>query len=164
MPLLLVTDTNIWVDLENGEVLESIFSLPYQFVTSDFVGEEIPKKLWESLTSFGVKVYHLNSEQISGIYHLNQTCRSVSITDLSSLVLARDLPAILLSGDKPLRKLAEKQAVEVHGVLWLLDNLIDHQIIQLRQAVLVLKRILATNARLPENECRKRFKRWRGGS
>ncbi len=29
--LLLVTDTNTWIDLENGEVLELIFELPCKF-------------------------------------------------------------------------------------------------------------------------------------
>jgi predicted nucleic acid-binding protein len=160
MSTLLVTDTNIWVDLENGEVLESIFSLPYQFVTSDFVGEEMPEKLWVTLLAFGVKVYPLNSEQIIDIYHLNQTCRSVSITDLSSLVLARDLPAILLSGDKPLRKLAKIKTIQVHGVLWLLDTLLDNQILSKGELCQALKRMLAHNARLPKKPCNTRLKQW----
>ena len=42
LPSILVTDTNIWIDLENGRILAEIFLLPYQFVTPDFaLGEFI---------------------------------------------------------------------------------------------------------------------------
>jgi hypothetical protein len=31
-PLALVTDTNIWIDLEHGGLLALVFELPYQFL------------------------------------------------------------------------------------------------------------------------------------
>jgi len=158
--LLLVTDTNIWIDLKNGEVLELIFELPYQFITTDFAADEMLPSFWTFLETLGVEAYGLSSEQITDIYLLNQSHPPVSTTDLSCLVLARDLSAILLSGDNPLRKLAEAQAIEVHGVLWLLDSLLDHQIITQSEACLVLKRMLANNARLPKKPCNKRLKQW----
>jgi predicted nucleic acid-binding protein len=112
------------------------------------------------LKSLGLKVYDLNLEQISEIYILNQTNRSVSTTDLSSYILARDLSAILLSGDGALRKLAKKYAIEVHGALWLLDHLILHGIIPASQAAAVLDRMIERGARFPKNECDKRLKAW----
>lgn len=160
LSLLLVTDTNIWIDLENGEVLSFVFQLPYKFITTDFAANEIKYDLWASLESLGVEAHSLSPEQVSDIDLLNKKHHPVSITDLSCLVLARDLPAILLSGDNPLRKLAEMQAVEVHGVLWLLDGLVDHRIISPTQACVALNRILAHNARLPEGSCKKRLRKW----
>jgi predicted nucleic acid-binding protein len=148
-PLMCVTDTNIWIDLENGEVLELIFELPYQFITSDFAADELNATLWASLEALGVEAYGLSSEQINDIFLLNQNHHAVSTTDISCLVLARDLLAILLSGDNPLRKLAENHAVKVHGVLWLLDALVVHQLIIPGQACNALKRMLARSARLP---------------
>jgi hypothetical protein len=56
--------------------------------------------------------------------------------------------------------LPEKQAIEVHGVLWLLDALVDHQIITQSEACLAIKRMLALNARLPKKLCKKRLKKW----
>jgi len=160
LSLLLVTDTNIWIDLEYGEVLSFVFQLPYKFITTDFAANEIEYELWASLVSLGVEAFGLSPEQISDIYLLNQNHHPVSIADLSCLVLTRDLPAILLSGDKPLRKLAEIQAIEVHGVLWLLDRLVDHLIISPNQACVALIRILAHNARLPEKPCKTRLRKW----
>ncbi|MDY6895021.1 MAG: type II toxin-antitoxin system VapC family toxin [Thermotogota bacterium] len=159
--LLLITDTNIWIDLQNGEVLSLIFELPYKSITTDFAVDEMEIPPWEFLKSLGLEAYGLSSDQITDIYVMNQNYPPVSTTDLSCMVLARDLSAILLSGDKPLRTLAETQAIEVHGVLWVLDALVDHQIITQSQACLSLKRMLAHNARLPERSCNKRFKKWR---
>ncbi|MDW7755760.1 MAG: hypothetical protein SCH68_11405 [Brevefilum sp.] len=59
-----------------------------------------------------------------------------------------------------MRTLAETQAIEVHGVLWLLDVLVDHQIITQSGACLALKRMLVHNARLPKKPCNKRLKKW----
>lgn len=158
--LLLVTDTNIWIDLQNGEVLALIFDLPYQFITTDFAADELFTTIWATLEALGVEVYGLSPEQITDIYDLNQSHPPVSTTDLSCLVLARDLPATLLSGDKQLRNLAETQAIEVHGVLWLLDALLDHQIISQSEAHFALNRMLAHNARLPQKPCKKRLRKW----
>jgi len=157
---LLITDTNIWLDLENGNLLETVFDLPFFFVSPVFAGEEIDHEKWELLKSLGLTVYDLNPEQISEIYTLNQYNRSVSTTDLSSFILARDLSAILLSGDGALRKLAKKHAIEVHGALWLLDQLILHGIIPASRAAAVLIRMIERGARFPKNECDKRLKAW----
>jgi len=159
-PLLLVTDTNIWIDLENGSLLDTIVDLPYQFIMTDFAANELLPNQWTTVMSLGVQAYPLSSEQISDIYDLNQHHKTVSTTDISSLVLARDLQAILLSGDNPLRKLAEEFVIEVHGVLWVLDKIVQHQLILRRRACFALKRILAENARLPKGPCQKRLRLW----
>ncbi len=38
--LVLVTDTNIWIDLDNGGILVDVFRLPYQFLTPDIAIRE----------------------------------------------------------------------------------------------------------------------------
>ncbi len=35
--LLLVSDANILIDIEEGQLLDVLFQLPYQFVTSDIL-------------------------------------------------------------------------------------------------------------------------------
>jgi len=162
LTLLLVTDNNIWSDLENGRVLQAIFDLPFRFVTSDFIGVEMPTALSALLRSLDVEFLVLNPDQVADIYTLNQEHRSVSIADLSALILARDLQVILLSGDKALRNLAEANSIKVHGVLWLLDELVNNQVIVPLQAALALEKMLAKNARLPQDECAKRMRKWRG--
>lgn len=39
--LVFVSDTNIWIDFDKVGLLDELFSLPFQFCTTDFVAEEL---------------------------------------------------------------------------------------------------------------------------
>jgi len=101
---LLVTDTNIWIDLKNGDVLEKVFSLRYNFILSVFASQEFHEDLWTLLLNLGARAEELDTFQIIEVNNLRQNIHSVSIYDLTALVLARDLSAVLLTGDDPLRR------------------------------------------------------------
>ena len=73
------------------------------------------------------------------------------------------LKAILLTGDNKLRLHAEKAKVEAHGILWLLDLMVEDTILDLSMASSCLERLLRTNPRLPIDECQRRLKVWRSG-
>lgn len=38
---MLVSDTNIWIDLHRSGLLEAVFDLPHQFVATDLVWREL---------------------------------------------------------------------------------------------------------------------------
>jgi hypothetical protein len=50
--------------------------------------------------------------------------------------------------------------MSVHGVLWLLDEMVHYQAITPGQAANALGRMLNQGARLPVDECHKRLVRW----
>jgi hypothetical protein len=77
--------------------------------------------------------------------------------------LALQLPAILLTGDNRLRLHAEKAKVEAHGILWLLDLLVEDAILDLTTAISCLEQLMKTNPRLPIDECQRRLKLWAAG-
>ena len=53
--------------------------------------------------------------------------RRLKLNDCFALVLSEELEdAILLTGDSPLRALAEEKGIEVHGVIWTIDQRADH--------------------------------------
>ena len=55
--------------------------------------------------------------------HFNQHAR-LTLNDCLALVLAEDIDdCILLTGDSPLRGIAEASGIEVHGVLWTIDEM-----------------------------------------
>ncbi len=62
LPSVLVTDTNIWIDLENGKILPDVFRLPYQFFTTDFAVEEFSYPRWVHLHDLGLQAYGLEPE------------------------------------------------------------------------------------------------------
>jgi hypothetical protein len=158
---LLVSDTNIWVDLFTGDIIEEMFFLPFHYITSEFAALELPSPQWDQLLALGVESISLDGDQVSALYLLSQTYHALSSTDLASFILARDLPAILLSGDKHLKSLAEMNNIEVRGALWVLDQLTFHKVLNSDRAARALNQMLANNARLPKDECEKRLKAWR---
>ena len=58
-PSVLVTDPNIWIDLENGGILAEVFGLPYQFLTPDFAIRELVRPKWPMLQALGLQSQEL---------------------------------------------------------------------------------------------------------
>jgi predicted nucleic acid-binding protein len=86
---------------------------------------------------------------------------ALSFPDCSCLFLAKELSAILLTGDKPLRKSARENKIRVHGTLWVMDQLINEKIIDHRKAHEKLTLLMRVNNRLPRGECEKRLLAWK---
>jgi len=70
------------------------------------------------------------------------------------------MSAILLTGDKPLRNAAAKNNTRVHGILWVMDQLVKKTIIDHKEAHAKMMLLMKVNNRLPIGECEKRLKRW----
>lgn len=159
-PSVLVTYTNIWIDLENGGILAEVFHLPYQFLTTDFAIPELIHPRWQTLQALGLEVRELDPDRILELIKLRQVFNNLSITDLAAFLIAKALEATLLTGDWRLIELAKANRLSVHGVLWLLDELVHYQAIAPAQAANALGRMLDQGARLPADECRKRLASW----
>jgi rRNA-processing protein FCF1 len=155
-----VTDSNIWIDLYFGELLEEVFKLPFKFMAPDVIIEELETPSGQDLVVLGLKEKELSPFLVSEVVELKGKYPRPSINDLFALCLARHLRLILLTGDGELRKAAKKERVEVHGILWLLDVMVKRKVITPARAIKALELMLAHGSRLPQRECRKRFKRW----
>jgi uncharacterized protein YacL len=157
---VLVTDTNIWIDLENGDILTEVFRLPYWFLIPDFAIPELIHPRWETLEVSGLEAHELIAEQVVELVRLRQTYRNLSIIDLAAFLLAKTLDAILLTGDWRLNELANANGLSVHGVIWLLDEMVYFQALMPGQAAVALGRMLDQGARLPAEECSNRLTSW----
>ncbi len=157
---VLVTDTNIWIDLENGGILIEVFHLPYQFLISDFAIPELTRPRWETLEVLGLRAHELPAEQVVELVQLRQTYINLSIVDLAAFLLARMLDATLLTGDWRLNELANASSLSVHGALWLLDEMVHFKALTPGQAATALRRMLEQGARLPAEECTNRLTSW----
>jgi len=157
---VLVTDTNIWIDLENGGILAEVFQLPYQFLISDFAILELIRPRWETLEVLGLRTYELPAEQVLELFQLRQAYRNLSMIDLAAFLLAKILDATLVTGDWRLSELANASGLSVHGALWILDEMVHFKALTLGHAASALKRMLNLGARLPAEECRNRLTKW----
>ena len=157
---VLITDTNIWIDIENGGILVETFRLPYQFLIPDFAIPELIRPRWETLEVLGLRAHEIPAEQVVELAYLRQAHRNLSIVDLAAFLLAKMLDATLVTGDWRLNELANANGLVVHGILWLLDEMVHFNALKPGQAASALTRMLEFGARLPTDECSNRLTRW----
>jgi predicted nucleic acid-binding protein len=158
---ILITDTGIWIDLNHGGILQEFFQLPYRIVTPDFVTQrELRRPSWKTLYKMGLEIVELEPDQVLELYSLKQQYSSLSAADLATLIVARNMGGILLTGDSLLRARAEDAAIPVHGILWVLDTLLRFDLLNTKDACKSLLSMKAKGAFLPEEEVQERYQRW----
>ena len=116
---LIISDTNIFLDLITVNMLDFLFQLPCDICTTDFVTNEIEWPEQKAEVDKHIKIKNLkeitfNYEElveINDLYNSNST----SMTDCSVWYYAKKTGCRLLTGDGKLRKAAEKDNVKVSG-------------------------------------------------
>ncbi|WP_027329884.1 hypothetical protein [Marinimicrobium agarilyticum] len=157
---VLVSDTNIWIDLHRGGLLESVFELPYQFVTTEFAWSELRRPPGADLVALGLSVEVLSGEATLEIFGLRATLKNPSLADVSCYYLAASQGWTLLTGDKAVRRACHAENLEVRGTLWLMDELYERRVVAGHTLSQALKKVLEAGGRLPEHDCNARFSRW----
>jgi predicted nucleic acid-binding protein len=126
---VVVNDASCLIDLRKGQLLHVLLQLPYQFIVPlpireeellDFTPEE-----WRVLEDGGLTTYDLSGDEVALVVALKREHRGLSANDCFALVTAaKQENGILLTGDNQLRKVASSKEVRVHGVLWIIDELL----------------------------------------
>ena len=155
----LVSDTSVLIDLERGSLVGPAFRLPFEFTVPDLLYErELKAHGGPDLIRLGLRVEELDGDKVSIALGYLRRRRSLSLPDSFALALAKTNAWTLLSGDRGLRELAEEEGVACHGVLWLLDRLFEHRVIDRSELYAGLDKIAAhPRCRLPRAEVRKRL-------
>jgi len=126
---VVVNDASCLIDLRKGRLLHVLLRLPYQSIVPlpireeellDFTPEE-----WRMLEDGGLRTYDLSGDEVALVMALKREHRGLSANDCFALVTAaKQENGILLTGDNQLRKVASSKEVRVHGVLWIIDELL----------------------------------------
>lgn len=158
---LFVLDSSVTFDLINGRLVLEVHSLPYVFAVPDILyEEEFDEKAKEEISKLDLVIMQFNGNQVAEVFGLKATTSKPSVRDLFAFVGAKDNQAILLTGDSELRKIAENNGLTVHGILWVLDELIQRKILIPGRAAHALREILIKRSFLPQVECIRRFQVW----
>lgn len=121
---VLVSDTSVIIDLERGELLESVFRLTVDFAVPDLLfHRELAGPLGDRLLALGLRVEELSPGEVQGATVLRRADATLSLPDTFAFALAQGRQWTLLTGDAGLRRTAEAHALDVHGTLWVLDQL-----------------------------------------
>ena len=125
---ILVNDTNIFIDLHSVGLLEEMCRLPYEIHTVDFVVAEIAdadqRRIFDELVARGeISVDGFTADEVIEIVEEHSSVSgNLSIPDCSVCYFARKHNVPLLTGDRRLRRYAEEQSIEVHGILFIFDE------------------------------------------
>lgn len=163
---IIVNDTNIFIDLHSIGMLEEMCNLPYEIHTVDFVMAEIVEETqrvaFEHLVSIGkIRVNSFSAEEVMEIVaEHSEVSGNLSIPDCSVCYYARKHQVPMLTGDRRLRKYAEAQAIEVHGILFLFDEMVRFGVVSPATAAAKLEELMQLNARLPKSEISQRIILW----
>jgi predicted nucleic acid-binding protein len=156
----LVVDTCALIDLYNGKCLDAIGKLGYELLIPDVMQLELKQPSWDELRRYGILTIPASFQDIANVYSLRSRFPQPSIYDLFCLVVAKNENLILITGDKFLRQAAESEGVIVHGILWLLDELVRSENLAPNEALYCLKEMLSAGSRLPIIEVHKRVRLW----
>jgi len=136
-----------------------MFSLPWQFAVPDILFSEELAEHHGHLLQLGLVSKTMSGELIAEAYNLRQNHAKTSVNDLLALTLAKHEHCQLLTGDKALRKVAQELRVEVHGTIWLVDQMIQYEKITVEAARVSFLRMRNSGSRLPWIEVEKVFRR-----
>ena len=155
----LVSDTSVLIGLDRGTLVEATFRLPFEFTVPDLLCErELKEHGGPDFVRLGLRIAELDGDgglACTGIPSQAET--AVSPGQLRHR-RSEDKRWTLLSGDRELRELAEEEEVRCHGVLWLLDQMLEQRVIDLDDLHAGLGKIAAhLRCRLPKPEIRKRL-------
>ena len=170
MDTVVVSDTNIFIDLIESNLFECFLDLPWEIHTTDFVIEELKKESQRSTVENFIKsgeiiVKSFSAKEMEELvdFKISQRTKSnVSIQDCSVWLYAQKNTYTLLTGDEKLKRVASDSGVDVHGVIFVIDKLVESLTIRRTAAVEALVKLKETNPRLPRCYIEERINKWKG--
>lgn len=164
-----VTDANIFIDLYELGLTNMFFNLELEIHTSSSVLFELyseQQQILKAYESVGkLNVHNLQEQDFIDIY-TEEYPKSLSEADKSVLHIANKINASVLSSDKTLRNCAKNKNIECHGIIWILDKLVETNILNEKEAKNKLIQLTSVNFIFKNNqklaeEIEKRLKSWK---
>lgn len=157
---LLVSDSNVPIDIEHVNLTDSMFSMKIIFTVPDVLFEKELKSRHGHLIDLGLKIKSLSDKAVDRAIEFTDKYRQPSELDLFALSLAVEEQCPLLTGDKNLRKAADLEGVQVHGTIWLVNQMLHEIIILLNAAIIAFQKMKNAGSRLPWDEVDKLLGKW----
>ena len=158
METVVVSDTNIFIDLYDVGLLNEFFSMDIQVHTTDFIINELTvEDQKRSVLDFADRLYikKFTADELVNLFAFQQKKQkdtNVSIQDCSVWSYAQENDYTLLTGDGKLRKSAIKEGTRVRGILYLFDKMVSDGIISPYKASEKIQQLRSKNGRLPSKE------------
>lgn len=160
---LIVTDSSVFFDIIKIQALPEFFDLDIEVCTTDFVQKEIleseqRKQIEHFIRLKKLTVFEMSAEEIDEVIQFKTNRVFRTLIDKTVLWKAKQLGCPLLTGDAKLRNEATEQGVKVHGSLWVVMQLVKHEIVDKKKGIEYLEKLRIINDRLPVEEIEKLIK------
>ena len=160
-----INDANLFIDLFEIDLIDSFFQLNLEFHTTSLILSELDPNQQSYIQKFvkigKLKIREISIAEIETFKDLPVQTQKLSINDLSLYFYALELKeCMILTGDNRLRKEAEKIGFEVHGVLWVFEEMVSNKILQNQLAIQKLEELMKVNLWLPVRECERLIEDW----
>ena len=122
--------------------------------SQDTLFEEELRTDHPELPRLGLKLLELRAATVLYAERLIEKYRSLgaSINDLLALALAWQEKCPLLTGDGRLRTAGQTEGIDIHGTLWLIEQMVNARTISVRQAEAGCEKMRGAGRRLPWDE------------
>lgn len=163
-----ITDACIFIDLIELQLSSQFFFLKIEIHTTLDVFNELYPEQQEVLRAYqstGKLIIHNLSPMDRMELKNTAFPRSLSDVDKSVILVAQRNNAMILSSDKAVRNFAKASAIEYHGMLWIFDMLIDHELIRKSEAIIKINNLVENNIVYRNNmelisEIKNRIEKW----
>ena len=165
---LVVTDACIFIDLIELQLTADFFNLHIEIHTSLDVFNELfdnQKEILKAYQSVGKLLIHKITSEERALIQSKKFPKSLSDIDKTVIFLAEKLKAMIISSDKAVRIFSKEKAIEYHGMLWILDRLVEIKLLAHSDAIEKIDKLIAGNIVYQNNaeliaEIEKRKQSW----
>lgn len=161
-----ISNANILFYLMSVDLLTPFFDLPWEVHTTDLVlGEITNSEQLASIEKFQKKrklnVAVFEVSEMFKISALHRSCgNNASMPDCSVWYYAKKVNGLLLTGDRKLCSVAEKDSVRVSGILYIFDRMVENCVLPCALAAEKLGTLRKKIGWLPKEECESRIMKW----
>lgn len=154
--LLLISDANVIIDLEAGNILSVLFELPYCFAMPDILYEDEIEEGSPGLTDLGLQILAIEPQYIEYATELGVKYEEEpGFYDMLALALAKQEACPLVTGDRNLRAVASKEGAEIRGTVWVLTEMIECGFLTKEEIRKSVERMKDRKRRLPWSDVEK---------
>jgi rRNA maturation endonuclease Nob1 len=166
--IIAVTDACVFIEIHDLGLTEHFFALPCEMHTTVDVVNEVLDEQAQILFAFQqcskLKIHSIEEWERREVL-CTSFPKALSENDKTVLYLAGKLNAIVLSSDKAVRNYAKKQGLDYHGIVWVVDQMVECLILNPREAATKMERLLMKNLFYQNNlelilEMKKRIRLW----
>ena len=159
---VLVSDSSVLIEFSKRDLPDRMFELRFQFAVPDLLFNEELIDLGpynrQDLLRLGLRVEALDPESVATAIGYQSRRRALSLVDCFALALAHHQGYTLLTEDRRMRSCALEEGIQIHDVLWLVDEMHRAAILTRSQVVVALEAMLSDHrCPIPKQELARRL-------